>query len=39
MAVQRVREGERFSEVIALFGLYRTTIYRWMNAAADVDAS
>ncbi|MBI2432260.1 MAG: IS630 family transposase [Candidatus Hydrogenedentes bacterium] len=32
MAVQRVRDGERPSEVIASYGLCRTTIYRWLRA-------
>ena len=32
MAVRRVREGERPSDVIRSFGLCRTTIYRWMRA-------
>jgi transposase len=34
MAVQRVREGERPADVIASFGLCRTTIYKWLKAAA-----
>jgi len=34
MAVQRVREGEAPSEVIASYGFHRTSIYRWLNAAA-----
>lgn len=34
MAVQRVREGEKPADVIASFGLCRTTIYKWMNAVA-----
>ncbi len=34
MAVQRVREGEKPSDVIASFGLCRTTIYKWMKASA-----
>ncbi len=33
MAVRRVREGERPSEVVRSYGLCRTTIYRWMRAA------
>ena len=33
MAVQRVREGERPSEVIASFGMHRCTIYGWLKAA------
>ena len=34
MAVERVREGERPSSVVASFGFSRTTIYKWLNAAA-----
>lgn len=34
MAVQRVREDEKPADVIASFGLCRTTIYKWINAAA-----
>ena len=34
MAVERVRDGERPSSVIASFGFTRTTIYRWLNAAS-----
>ena len=33
MAVQRVREGEIPSTVIAGYGLCRTSIYRWLRAA------
>jgi transposase len=33
MAVARVREGERPSEVIASYGFHRGTIYRWLKAA------
>jgi len=33
MAIERVREGERPSEVIAAYGFNRTTIYKWMKAA------
>ena len=33
MAVQRVREGEIPSTVIAAYGLCRTSIYRWLRAA------
>jgi transposase len=33
MAVQRVREGERPSDVIAGFGMHRCTIYGWLKAA------
>lgn len=32
MAVQRVREGERASDVIASFGMHRCTIYGWLKA-------
>ena len=34
MAVERVRDGERPSSVIASFGFNRTTIYRWLDAAS-----
>ena len=34
MAVERVRDGERPSSVVASYGFNRTTIYRWLNAAA-----
>jgi len=33
MAVRRVREGERPSDVIRSYGLCRTTIYRWLRAS------
>ena len=33
LAVQRVKEGERPSSVIASYGLCRTTIYKWLQAA------
>lgn len=33
LAVRRVREGERPSDVIRSYGLCRTTIYRWLRAA------
>ena len=33
MAVERVREGEAASEVIASYGFNRTTIYKWVTAA------
>jgi transposase len=33
MAVERVREGESASDVIAGYGFNRTTIYKWLNAA------
>jgi transposase len=32
MAVRRVKEGERPSEVIRSYGLCRTTIYKWLRA-------
>src|SRR5499427_6613994 len=35
MAVERVREGERASTVVASFGFHRTTIYRWITAASQ----
>ena len=34
MAVERVRDGERPSSVVASYGFNRTTIYRWLGAAA-----
>jgi len=34
MAVQRVREGERPSDVIASYGMHRCTIYGWIKAAS-----
>ena len=34
MAVERVRDGERPSSVISSFGFSRTTIYKWLSAAA-----
>ena len=33
MAVERVREGEPASAVIAAYGFNRTTIYKWIQAA------
>jgi transposase len=33
MAVRRVNEGERASDVIKSYGLCRTTIYRWLRAS------
>src|SRR5574340_528703 len=33
LAVARVREGERPSEVIASYGFHRCTIYGWLKAA------
>jgi transposase len=35
MAIERVREGERPSSVIASFGFNRTTIYKWIKAASQ----
>jgi transposase len=32
MAVERVQEGERPSDVIASYGFSRTTIYKWLKA-------
>jgi hypothetical protein len=37
MAVERVREGERASSVIASYGFNRTTIYKWLAVASRVD--
>src|SRR5450631_3301034 len=34
MAVERVREGEPPSSVVASYGFCRTTIYKWLNAAS-----
>ena len=34
MAVERVREGEGASSVVASFGFHRTTIYKWLAAAS-----
>ena len=33
MAVERVREGERPSDVIEAYGFNRTTIYKWLKVA------
>src|SRR4249919_4363584 len=33
MAIERVREGERPSEVIEAYGFNRTTIYKWIKKA------
>jgi transposase len=35
MAVERVREGESPSSVIASYGFNRTTIYKWIKAASQ----
>ena len=35
MAIERVWEGEYSSEVIASYGFHRTTIYKWLKAAAQ----
>ena len=35
MAVERVRDGERPSAVIASYGFGRTVIYKWMRAASQ----
>jgi transposase len=34
MAIERVRDGEAPSEVIASYGFSRTTIYKWITAAS-----
>jgi hypothetical protein len=34
MVVERVREGELSSAVIASYGFGRTTIYKWLTTAA-----
>jgi transposase-like protein len=36
MAVEPVLEGEVASAVIASYGFNRTTIYKWLTAAANV---
>ena len=36
MAVERVRDGERPSAVIASYGFGRTVIYKWIRAAAKL---
>jgi transposase len=33
MAIERVRDGERASEVIGAYGFNRTTIYKWIQAS------
>jgi transposase len=38
MAVQRVREGESASSVIATYGFCRTTIYKWLRAVSKPGA-
>ncbi len=35
MAVERVREGESPSAVVASYGFCRTTIYKWLKAASS----
>jgi len=35
MAIERVRDGEAPSDVIASYGFHRTTIYKWISAAAQ----
>ncbi|WP_216856528.1 helix-turn-helix domain-containing protein [Acidisphaera sp. S103] len=35
MAVERVRDGEPAAVVIASYGFSRTTIYKWLAAAAS----
>lgn len=35
MAVERVREGERPSDVIASYGFHRCTIYRWLKTVRE----
>jgi transposase len=34
MAVERVRDGEKPSAVIAAYGFSRTTIYKWLRASS-----
>ena len=38
MAVERVREGESPSAVVATYGFCRTTIYKWLKAASPPGA-
>jgi len=38
MAVERVREDESPSAVVATYGLWRTTIYKWLKAASPSGA-
>lgn len=38
MAVERVRDGEKPSAVMASYGLCRTTIYKWLRAASKPGA-
>lgn len=38
MAVERVREGEAASSVVASFGFSRTSIYRWLKAVSGSDS-
>ncbi len=38
MAVERVREGEAASSVVASFGFSRTSIYRWLKAVSGSEA-
>jgi transposase len=35
MAIEQVRKGEPPAEVIASYGFTRTTIYKWLAAAAQ----
>lgn len=35
MAIERVREGESAADVIGSYGFNRTTIYKWIKAAAN----
>ena len=34
LALRRVKEGEKASEVVKSLGMNRTSIYRWLKAAA-----
>jgi len=38
MAIERLREGESPSSVIASYGFCRTTIYKWIDAASKKNA-
>ena len=35
MVIERVREGEHATNVIASYGFNRATIYKWTNAAGE----
>lgn len=37
MTIDRVREGERPSDVIEAYGFHRATIYKWLTVALRLD--